>query len=254
MATGDIDDFERRINENLFPVFGDNPPTIEALVAGFANTGATLLNEISYVDLQTRLQTATDTNLDVISQDFFGDLFPRVNGQSDDSYRTLLLALMYPLRATRPAMENVLTILTGNPPTIFEFWNPGDAGVYNLASTAYGISQYGGDLATWAYQCLIDVFVSNGNGLGFFSGYGENSCAYNTNGTLQFGGTWYGNEDLINDVITDSMIYTVIQKFKTDGTICWTRIHRGESPPALTAISDAFGNIITDSAGNIIYV
>lgn len=80
---------------------------------------------IAYVALQTRIATATDTNLDAISNDFFGGTFPRNIGESDISFRARLRTAIFQNKGTRAGMESALGAL-GLTFTIVEDANPND--------------------------------------------------------------------------------------------------------------------------------
>jgi hypothetical protein len=64
-----------------------------ALLFSVAQYGFSYLMTIwSYVRLQTRLATATDTNLDIASTDFFGSRLPRLSGELDPVFSKRLRA------------------------------------------------------------------------------------------------------------------------------------------------------------------
>lgn len=65
---------------------------------------------IAYAALQTRIATATDINLDLISNDFFGGMLPR-NGDSDSVFRTRLRTAIFQNKGTRAGMESALAAL-----------------------------------------------------------------------------------------------------------------------------------------------
>ena len=67
--------------------FAEQSPNLSALLLGIATPWAWLYNFITYVATQTRVSTATDTWLDLIACDFFGNLLGRKPNESDFSYR-----------------------------------------------------------------------------------------------------------------------------------------------------------------------
>src|SRR5882724_1777047 len=230
MAIGSSDDIYLILKNELAPWYGSTlPKNIDALLQNYVSSGVFNYTQYEYIDLQTRIQTATGENLDLISRDYFNNEFQRRHGQGDGSYRSMLEAFLILERGTRNGLSRALTALTGNVPVLFEFWNPADAGAYNISTTAYDISKYGGGLDDWAYQGFADVYVSAGSGMAFFGGFGEYIFPYDEIDQNAF--NFYGSDVLLQDVITDDDIYAVINAFKLYGTVVWTRIHRGEVPP-----------------------
>src|ERR1700677_3030673 len=122
MAVGDQNDIYNRFIQNL-PVgwFGNDHPNLDAILQAFIATYFYQYNtQYLYLVMQQRIQTATGNNLDLISQDYLGDTLPRRLNESDSSFRLRILANVVRLKATRQAMIDALTILTGNIPIIYE--------------------------------------------------------------------------------------------------------------------------------------
>lgn len=80
---------------------------------------------LAYVGLQTRIATATDTNLDAISSDFFGGALPRNQGETDAAFRTRLRTAIFANKATRGGIGSALAAL-GVTFVITEDGNLGD--------------------------------------------------------------------------------------------------------------------------------
>ena len=57
--------------------FAEQSPNLSAILQSLATPWAWLYDMITYVIIQTRVSTATDTWLDLISYDFFGDILIR---------------------------------------------------------------------------------------------------------------------------------------------------------------------------------
>jgi hypothetical protein len=131
MATGDSNDMLERM-QALLPRgwFGDSPTILTALLKGFAAILANVYAVLAYAKLQTRILTATDGFLDVISADFFGSNLPRRTGESDAAFRNRIVVNLFRERATRKAVIQVLTTLTGRAPLIVEPMRPADTGGY----------------------------------------------------------------------------------------------------------------------------
>ena len=101
--------------------FAPAGPLINAAVGmistGFAQNSA----DLSYMEAQTRISSATGMWLDVISVEYFGlGNLPRRPNEADAAFQARVLQEMLLPRGTRGAMTEALTILTGVAPTIFE--------------------------------------------------------------------------------------------------------------------------------------
>ena len=143
MATGDQQDMLTRIKSTLPYWFGfADTPVLDALLKGPASVLSWFYSLYLYAKLQTRINTATDGWLDMISADFFGTDLIRAAGQSDDSYRALIIANLFRIKATRAAVVKVCQDTTGRTPTIIEPFNPVDCGAYG-ARGGYGYGAYG---------------------------------------------------------------------------------------------------------------
>jgi hypothetical protein len=201
--------------------FGNNTPIIDALMMGVAQVCYFIFTSIFYVQLQTRVRTATDNNLDLISQDYFGNNLPRGESENDFNFKQRILANLIPEGATRPAMIHVLTVLTGYAPVIFEPSNIQDAAAYRSNYSGYGVARYGS--GSLPYQCFIDVFADSGNFLSNVPGYEDNPAGYQSPW-----GVMTTASDITGE-ITDQQIYQTINEIKPEGTICWVRINRIQS-------------------------
>lgn len=134
MSTGDTADIFSRL-KRLLPVgwFGDNNPVLDAVLWGCATAQAWAYTLYLYAKDQTRIKTATDGWLDLISLDFFGNGLIRYANQADASFRNRILINIFRERTTRPAMEKILFDLTGRAPIIIEPARPADVGAYGAA-------------------------------------------------------------------------------------------------------------------------
>lgn len=196
MAIGDINDVKARLLQNLPSQWfglGENL-ILSAVLLGFATPTAFNYTQFAYILLQTRLQTATQDNLDLISLDYFGHEFPRNVGEMDNAYRKRLLALLLLERGTKKGLHDAIVIMTGHEPVMFEPWDGAFCGYYNVASTlGYNIfGCYGTGGGAGAYQGWIDVFVDP------------------------------------TPPLTDLNIIQLIFNFKAFGTLIHLRIHRGD--------------------------
>lgn len=136
---GDVPDFIARMRRVL-PAqwFPDNAPVLTALLTGAATAASWVFSQIQYLILQTRIATATGFWLDIISLDFFGTMYPRISGETDDTFRARLQSDFFPLLGTRQGLVIRLTGLLGTAPSIKYAWHPGDVGAWNYGSLGYG--------------------------------------------------------------------------------------------------------------------
>ncbi len=203
---------------------------LNTVLAGYINTTVYNYQQYDYVQLQQRIQTATEDNLDLISLDYYGGTLPRRPSESDNSYRNRILASLLQEKATRPGIQNALTNLTGYVPRMFEPWYSADCGGYNdFTSLAYDtVGNYGS--GSYPYDGFIDVYVSQYTGMGNYNGYNNYFGGYNAAGSPAE--MWYGGESLNYSIISDQDIYNEINRDKVEGTICWVAIHRIAQAPS----------------------
>src|SRR5580698_3442021 len=141
MATGDANDMLGRI-KSLLPArwFPDSTPVLDALLSGAAWALSLIYGLIQYAQLQTRIATATDGFLDLISFDFFGTNLPRRAQEADTPFRARILATLLREKVTRNGMIAALVNLTGRTPFIFEPARPADTGAYSVSTSGYGVA------------------------------------------------------------------------------------------------------------------
>ncbi len=257
MATGDKQDFIQRLLNNIPEWFGENNPLLDATLGGSATQHSFIYSLWEYLKLQTRIITATEENLDLISCDFFGDRVPRRSEESDDVYRRRILSLLFQPKATRPAMFNAIKNLTGVDPIIFESWNPSDCGGYAGVTSVppyiigYSVTgKYGS--GSYRYQAFIDVFLPPHQGMVGYWGFNGLPFGFNASGGLAVG--WYGGQSLLDDLISDQDVYDLISNVKVFGTIVWVRIERDVRPGVPEVIQDKVEDIIEDKSNDPIVV
>lgn len=247
MAVGDQNDIYNRFIQNL-PIgwFGNEHPNLDAILQAFITTYYYQYNtQYLYLVAQQRIQTATGNNLDLISLDYLGNTLPRKPNESDDSYRLRILANVVQLKATRQAMIDVLTILTGHTPIVYEGWRDGmclaDGNANPITNNKFftgGLSNfdsmgnqhtYGneilGNLA--AYEFSVVVYLDANQGLGNFPGLNNTgpypSLTPTAAGNPYFGlnYTWFlGAPQLVTAVIDYNDIAQTIELTKVLGTLC----------------------------------
>jgi len=219
MATGDQQDFFKRIKTLVPRWFGDDTPTIDALVQGLAWAGSFVYSLWAYAKLQTRILTATDGWLDMIAADFFGPALLRQSNQSDASFRARIVINLFRERATRGGIVKVLQNLTGRTPLVFEPLRPADTGCYGGPAIGYGMAGgYGSMLLP--FQALVTAYRPTSSGVPLVAGYGISTGGYG-----QASRADYAAMSMIQGAVTDADIYAAIDSVKPAGTIIWTRIN-----------------------------
>jgi hypothetical protein len=221
---GDFNDIFGRLKAKLpsrwFGGWADTLPIFDGVVAGTASLLSFVYSLYAYAKLQTRIMSATDGWLDLIAADFFGPTqVQRKTGQSDSSYRLVILANLFREKATRPAIVNILTSLTGRAPTIIEPQRPADTGAYGAPNIGYGVAGAYGSMSL-PYQAFVIAYrpVSNA-GVASVSGYGVSTGAYSTASRAE-----YASMGMVTGGVTDTDIFAAIDAVKPAGTIVWTRI------------------------------
>jgi hypothetical protein len=219
MPTGSQGDIVARIKAVLpSGWFQGDTPVLDGVLSGIAWALSFVFDLAAYARLQTRISTATDGFLDLISADFFGTGLPRKPQEADTAFRNRILAQLLLERATRRALIRVLQLLTGRTPLVFEPARPADTGGYSTNSCGYGVAGGYGSLAC-PYQAFVTAFRPTGQGIPFVGGYGSSVGGYGTASRLE-----YANPSLIQGAVTDADIYAAIDSVKPAGTIVWTQI------------------------------
>lgn len=220
--TGDAKDMKARLIA-LLPLrwFGDSIPVLSALLAGISDGLAWLYTMLVYVKLQTRISTATDTFLDLISQDFLGPNLPRRFGETDTAFRARIQRELLRPRASRGALISELVNLTGRTPVVFEPARPADTGAWGLAF-GYGSGGGWGSLML-PFQFFVTAYRPLGSGVPSVSGWGQFSEG-------PFVGGWgsgaieYASLALVQSQVTDADIDSAIATTSPVAVTAWTRI------------------------------
>lgn len=221
--TGDQQDVFKRIKSALPRWFGDSTPILDGVISGLAWAGGFVYSLWAYAKLQTRIKTATDGWLDMISADFFGAALPRKSNQSDASFRARILINMFRERATRNGIIKVLQYLTGRTPLVFEPLRPADTGAYSAPNSGYGLAGGYGTMLL-PFQAFVTAFRPAGSGIPNVGGYGGTAGGPGPGGYGVPSEIEYASLDMIQGAVTDADIYTAIDSVKSVGTILWTRI------------------------------
>jgi hypothetical protein len=206
--------------------FGGSTPVLDTVLGALGAGWASLFNLLRYSGQQTRIATASDIWLDLVGLDYFGSRLPRALGQSDQSYRWVLLKNILRPLGTRSALIAALADLTGRVPTIFEPANPSDTGGYagilagrvvSGGGLGYGTAGGWGNLSL-PFQCFVTAYRPYINGAANLSGWTMAAAGYGV-GALEYVGA-----DTAQGQITDSAISLEISKVCPVGLVVWVRI------------------------------
>lgn len=217
--TGDHSDISARIKALLpFSWFQGETPIVDALVQAPAWALSTNYAQITYAALQTRIKTATDGWLDIISSDFFNTDLPRLPNETDANFRARILASLFVKGPRRSDMSAVLTIITGTKPDIFEPSNPTDS--YGWDAGLYWDQQ--GRLGDpMPYQSLVTAYRPAGSAMDLGE-YDAFTFSWDS---------WGAWSDTTPTSLTDAAIIAAVESTRALGTIVWLRIANGPVTP-----------------------
>jgi hypothetical protein len=190
------------------------------------------IGALQYALGATRIQTATNGALDLASEDYFGPpLGPyavtRQPGEADSAYSAQLLAAMLPHGATRAAIIEVVTKITGNVPRVIEPWSPADTGVWDGGP--------GAGMMFWDIDSAVTPFRWTDPGLTPFQGFVEctlpQAQEFGNNPTPAFDSTAFywdvAGSSLIDPTLVgqlgEAAVYNAINQTKVEGTIVWVK-------------------------------
>ena len=215
--TGDAADMMARL-ASLLPLrwFPDDTPVLSATLAGLADGWAWLYAALGYAQEQTRIATATDTFLDLVSQDCFAGALPRRMGESDTSFRARIQSELLRPRATRTALVATLSSLTGRTPVVFEPMRPADTGAYGIA-LGYGVAGGWGSLAL-PFQGFITAFRPLGIGVPNVAGWGS------AGGGWGVGAIEYASRPMVEAQVADADILGAVAGTMPVAAVGWTRL------------------------------
>jgi hypothetical protein len=226
--TGDLADITSRLR-SVLPKrwFGEQSPNLTAVLQSIGTPWVWLYGVIVYVIAQTRLTTAADSWLDLISFDFFGDGIGRKSNESDSNFRARIKAALLREAATRSAISSGLEALLGSPPVIFEPANCADTGCYGGSSSGFIVSGYGmayGILGAWGSLALpLQFFVTATrpptSGVSMLAGYGTSNGGYGE------GSISYVDLALLPGHVSDQDVESALCSLLPINTIAWLRIN-----------------------------
>jgi hypothetical protein len=219
MAKGDQNDIFGRLKAQFPPSWFQSSPNFDATLQGPAWALSTIYSQITYATLQTRIATATDGYLDLISNDFFGTELPRLPNEQDGPFRARILANLFVKGPTRANMSAVLTLITGRVPDIFEPSNTTDSGGWDGAFYwDTGVGKWG---APMPYQSFVTAYrpITNAQSLGELDSWRWSFDSY---------GAW---SDSPVTSITDAAIIAAVESTRMTGTVVWMRIEDNPVTP-----------------------
>ena len=225
--TGDLADIVFRLR-SVLPKrwFAEQSPNLQAILGSLATPWVWLYGVIGYTIMQTRILTATDSWLDLISNDYFGDALTRKPNEADFSFRNRIQKALLQEAATRSAVSTGLEGLTGSPPVIFEPANCMDTGSYGglingqpmpATGMAYGVAGGWGNLEL-PLQVFVTVTRPATPGLGMLAGYGT------TNGAYGEGVISYVDLSLLPGHVSDADIRATLCSLLPVNAVGWLRL------------------------------
>jgi len=219
MARGDQQDMLARLR-GVLPQgwFPDDAPVLGAVLTGIAYSLSWAFSLTAYAADQTRLLTAADVFLDILAVDFFGGRLFRKDNETDASFRARIRRELLRPKATRAALAEALTDLTGQAPAIFEPGNSTDTGGYDLGGCGYDAAGGYGAPFEMPYQCLVTAYRPHLGGIPGVDGYDGSIGGYGQ-GALE-----YADPSQILGAVTDQDILDLIVATIPAATVAWTRI------------------------------
>jgi hypothetical protein len=225
--TGDLADFVSRLRAVLPKRwFADQAPNLTAILNSIATPWTCLYGLFTYAGLQTRIATATDSWLDLIALDFFGQGLPRQAGESDTSYRSRISQALLRGAATRSAISLCMKDLTGSAPGIFEPAKCSDTGAYAAATDgplvaesglAYGLAGGWGNL-NMPLQFFVTVKRPPTPGVAMLAGYRTGAGGYDR------GSIAYADLSLLPGQLTEQDIQTTLSDLLPVNATAWLQI------------------------------
>lgn len=193
--------------------------TLDAILQGMGSNLERISAQVNYAFLGSRIQTATDTMLDLCSQDYYGDELPRNGAESDDSYRSRILAGLLVPKVTEPGISLLITNLTGKAPRMIQPWNPVTTGAYGRsyynADSAEIPALYGDNSLRWQGGIITSLPQTNAVGAIPVWGY-DMGAAYN-----EYTGVYW--KSLAANFLSETSLFQLIAGAKAMGVKIWIK-------------------------------
>lgn len=259
---GSKDDFVERLRTLLppswFPHDSEQRTVIDALLEVYATQYSYVYDLLQEVITQSRVLTATDGTLDLISYDFFGDQLPR-RGRTDVSFRRAIDNELLASRNTVSAIRTAVQKQAGIVPWVLEPTNHADCGAYasslipanqnpayqiqygnaepnGRSNVGSGRSGYYGSLnMTSQFMVMVRPATSTGvYGSPNAAGYGSsNACGYYSidTSTQPVGTTaisiakyqFYSSLAYDSGYASNEDVFKAINRTKAAGTTAWVK-------------------------------
>ncbi len=229
---GDQSDFFGRIKA-LLPSewFGDVSPVRDAFIQAPASMFSTAYGQIAYARQQTRIKTATGAFLDIIGLDFFGGALPRLPNELDPAYLSRIQANLFANGPTRADMSDVLTLITGRVPVIFE---------PQINNSSWDAPSSGWDITAWGdtlvCQAFVTAFRPPNSTLGGIVGWDSTAGGWDVAGAQQEWVDMY----MIASAISDAAILAAIAVTTPLGIKVWATITDNSAPYTLPLLGSTF--------------
>lgn len=199
--------------------------------------------ELQYALSAQRIQTETFPELDFASIDYLGSLLPRPSGATDAAFAQQIIAALFQPAATRSALQNALTLLTGSVPRMLEPWNVNDTGSWDNKSY-------------WNVDTVANPARWGDGGLryqGFIETAPPALPAIGPNNPIQcWGDSAYWNVPGyffgIIDPIDENAVNDLINRLRAYGTIVWVKLVSPTTLPSVVGPSQV-NNLSSFSAG-----
>ncbi len=224
---GDLQDIVYRLR-SVLPKgwFADDSPVLGALLQGIATPWVWFYGVISYTIKQTRLLTATDSWLDLIAWDFFGESLSRTPSEVDVVFRERIQTALQREAATRSAIAEALEQLVGSEPLIFEPARCSDTGCYGVMgqgtrlNTGFAYNAAGGwGTLTLPMQFFVTTVRPPTPGVNMLAGYGT------SNGGYGLGSISYINLSTVPGYVTDLEIQETLTRLLPVNSVAWIRVN-----------------------------
>lgn len=222
------------------------PGNVYALLLSLGQQLQAVQAELQYTLSAQRIQTEGFPELDFASIDFLGDSLPRPPGMTDADFGRAIIAALFQPAATRPALQDALTALTGSVPRMLEPWSVNDTGSWR-------------NMSYWNVDSVANP-ARWGNGGLRYQGYIETAPpsipAIGPNNPIQcWGDSAYWNvPGYFFGVIAPANLNAVddlIVRLKAYGTIVWVKLvtPSGAAPGVPTVAPNAVTNLVANPAG-----
>ena len=246
MPYGDPENWTWRLRAQLprawFGDFENGAPILGGILSALAWSHAQVQSWIDYARVQTRTATATGRWLDDTATDFLSTRVVRANGETDDHFRARIRREILRPKATRDALIQAVTDLTGNTPLLVEPKRPADTGGYasllqpstDTGGVGFGVAGAYGSLRLH-HQAFLTVYRPRNPGIPGLDGYSGTIGGY---GSLSQPGGQSGAAEYVGlgslSGVSDADIYECVASVIPAACVVWTQI-RNPLPPGASS-------------------